>query len=84
MSNIYFCHVRDSFGQILSDDLCSFRVCMLSSLDFETLVFHGYSVEIIDLVDSSPRSYHSYCRRLSRRTVQYIINFNKLPNCKRL
>lgn len=84
MSQIYFCYVRDFYGRILQDGMTDNVICMLSSLDFGTLVNHGFSIEIIDLVDSSPRQYYLHCRRVSRRITQYIINYNKLPNKKRL
>ena len=86
MSQIYFCYVRDSYGRILEDGFSDSVLCVLSSLDFPSLINHGYSIEIIDFYFMSPptRSLLSRYRRISRRITQYIIAYNKLPNKKRL
>lgn len=86
MSQIYFCYVRDPHCQILDDGLTDDRLCILSSLDFPSLINHGYSIEIIDFFFMTPpdHSLLSRYRRLSLRISQYIITHNKLPNKKRL
>lgn len=85
MSQNYYCYVRDSYGEILVDGFTDVVICRLNSLDFPTLINHGYSIEIIDIVDfSCCPSLHSRCRRLSRRVTDYILNFNKLPLKRRL
>ena len=84
MSQNYYCYVRDSFGECLQDGYSDVIICILNSLDFATLVNHGYSVEILDLVDASSREFSLYCRRLSRRTTKYILTYDKLPKRKHL
>ena len=86
MSQSYYCYVRDSHGDCLEDVFTDSRLCLINSLDFESLINRGYSIEIIDFVSQyeTTSSYRSRCRRLSRRTTDYILSYNKLPNKKRL
>lgn len=79
MSQIYFCFVRDHFGRILKDGFGENTTCILSSLDFRTLIDFGYSIEVFDLCEPTTSEYHEWCLRTSRLTVDYIIEYNKLP-----
>ena len=84
MSNIYFCYVRDTFGEVLYDDFRAINMCMLSFRDISFLIRRGYSVEIDGVVAISSRSYHRYCLKQSHCNVSYILNFDKLPSLKTL
>ena len=85
MSKNYYCYVRDSRGKILEDGFTEVVVCHLNSLDFPVLINHGYSIEIVDIVDFSTRpAFLARCRRISRRITEYILNYNKLPLKRRL
>ena len=86
MSQNYYCYIRSSCGDYLEDGYTDSSLCVINSLDFEKLFIHGYSIEIIDFVSNieCPPSFLARYRRLSRRTVDYVLLFSKLPNCKRL
>lgn len=85
MSQNYYCYVRDSYGKCLEDGFTDVVVCIISSLDFPVLINHGYSIEVVDIVDFSTRpAFRARCRRISRRITEYILNYNKLPTKKRL
>lgn len=80
MSNFYFCYVQNSNLSIptLVDDNGRSR-CLLSSSDFDILLYNGYSVHICGIYSPLP---FERCRLLRRSHFlsKYICQFSKLPN----
>ena len=84
MSKIYFCYIKVKGGQRLVDSFTNTSLCAISSLDFERLNCFGYIVEVLDVYYVGSSSAMCRYRRLSHRISDYIINFGKLPNFRRL
>lgn len=82
MSQIYYCFVRDHFGRILKDGFGDKSACLLSSLDFRTLIDYGYSIEIFDFCEPLSCEYHERCLRRSHIVTRFVIKHNKLPLIK--
>lgn len=85
MAKFYYCNVqRGTENRPLSDNVTESTVCVLCDLDFPRLFSHYYHVLVLDEYFTFDRNHSLRRRRLSRRVVDHILQFDKLPFTKRL
>ena len=85
MAKFYFCRVYRQLDESpLVDGVTPSSLSVLCSLDFPHLFSRSYRVELWDEFYPLDRNQSLRYRRLSRRIVAHITQFDKLPFTKRL